>query len=66
MMSGKTSDISQFCELEWSVWVMLFGETAPFLDDMLKLGHYLGLSIDVGPTTTAQILTQMEKFYTDQ
>ena len=58
VMSGKMSDISQFCELEWLGWVMFQDETAPFPDDVLKLGHYLGPSIDVGPAMTAKILTE--------
>ena len=49
VMSGETSDISQFCELEWFEWVMFQNETAPFPEYVLKLGHYLGPSIDVGP-----------------
>ena len=32
-----------------------------FPDDVLKLGHYLGPSIDVGPAMTANILTQNRK-----
>ena len=35
---------------------MVWYETAPFLDDVLKLGHYLGLGIEVGPTMTTKIL----------
>ena len=41
MMLGKTSDISQFCELEWFEWVVFQDETAPLQDDILKYGHYL-------------------------
>ena len=33
-------------------------ETALFPDDVLKLGCYLGSSIDVGPAMTAKILTE--------
>ena len=58
MMSGTTSDISQFCELELFEWVTFLDKTAPFSDDMLKLGHYLGPNIDVGPALTAKILTK--------
>ena len=61
VMSGETSDISHFCELEWFQWVMFHDETAPFPDDMLKLGHYLGSSVDVGPAMTAKILTENGK-----
>ena len=57
MISGKTSDISQIYELEWFEWVMLWHETAPFLDDVLKLFLYLGPSIDIGPAMTAKIFT---------
>ena len=53
-MSGETSDISQFCELELFKWVMFQDETAPFPDD----GIYLGPSIDVGPAMTTKILTE--------
>ena len=58
VMSGKTSDISLFCKLEWFEWVMFEDETAPFPDDVLKLSNYLGPSIDVGPAMTATILTE--------
>ena len=58
VMSGETSDISQLCKLEWFKWVMFQEETALSLDDVLKLGHYLGPSIDVGQAMTAKILTE--------
>ena len=58
VMSGEKSDISQFCELEWFKWVMFHDETAPFPDDVLKLGPCLGSSIDVGPAMTAKNLTE--------
>ena len=53
-MSSETSDISQFCKLEWFEW----DEKAPFPEDMLKLCHYIGPNIDIGPAMTAKILTQ--------
>ena len=34
---------------------MFWDETTLFPDDMLKLGCYLGSSIDVGPAMTAKI-----------
>ena len=37
---------------------MLQDETAIFLDNVLKLGHYLGPSIDVGSAMTMKILTK--------
>ena len=52
VMSGKTSDISQFFKLEWFKWVTVQDETVSFPDDVLKLGHYLGLSTNVGPAIT--------------
>ena len=55
-MSGETSCISQFWALEQFEWVMFQDETAPFPDDMLKLGLYLGQSIDLCPTMTAKIV----------
>ena len=33
----------------------------PFPEDVLKLGHYLGSNIDVGPAMMAKILTQNEQ-----
>ena len=57
-MSGATSNASQFCELEWFKWVMFCNKTAPFPDDVLKSGHYLGPSIAVGPAMTIKILTE--------
>ena len=57
-MSGETSDISQFCELEWLKWFMFWDETVLFTDDVLKLGHYLGPSIDIDPAMIAKNLTE--------
>ena len=57
-MSGEISDINQFYELDWFEWAMFQDETAPFPDDVLRLGCYLGPSIDVGPAMIAMILTQ--------
>ena len=61
VMSGETSDISQFCKLEWLKWIMFQDETAPFPADVLKLGCYLGSSIDVGPAMTTKILNKNEQ-----
>ena len=58
MISGGTSDISKFCELEWFKWVMFQDETAPFPDDVMTLGHYLGPSADISPAMTTKILTE--------
>ena len=62
-MSDETSDISQFCKLEWFEHIMFCDETVPFLDDMLKLGHYHRHSIDAGPVMTHSILTQNEQVF---
>ena len=58
VMLGETSGISQFCELEWFKWVMFRNETPPFPDNMLKLGHFLGPSIDIGPAMTTKFLME--------
>ena len=36
---------------------MFWDKTAPFLDDIVNLGHYLGSIIDIGPAITAKIVT---------
>ena len=59
MMSDDTSDISQFCELEWFKCVMFGDKTFPFPDDVLKLCHYLWPIVDVGPAITVNILIQI-------
>ena len=43
-MLGETSNISQF----WLKCIIFLDETAPFPENVLKSGHYLGLGIDVG------------------
>eukprot|EP00804_Cyclotella_cryptica_P003089 CCRYP_006074-RA/>CCRYP_006074-RA protein AED:0.29 eAED:0.04 QI:0/0/0/0.75/0.33/0.5/4/0/1079 len=58
IMSGETSDISQFCEFEWYEWVKFRDSAVQFPEDSLVLGRYLGPSIDVGPALTAKILKQ--------
>ena len=58
VISGETSDTSQFCELEWFECVMFGDETAPFPVDVQKLGHYLGPRIDVIPAMTTKMLTK--------
>ena len=34
-------------------------ESALFPDDVLKLGHYLGPNIDIGPAMTVKILMEI-------
>ena len=56
VMSGQTSDISQFCELGFYEWIMFRDEPILFPDDNPVLGRYLGPAIDVGPAMTAKIM----------
>ncbi len=56
-MSGKTANISQFCELGWYEWVKFCSTTVSCPEDRLVLGKYLGPSIDVGLAMTTKILT---------
>ena len=58
VMSGETSDISQFCELGFYEWIMFREEPdhAQFPVDSPILGRYLGPAINVGPVMTAKIL----------
>ena len=58
VMSGETSDISQFWKLEWFWWVMYWDETVSFPDDVLKLGHYLLPIVDISPAMMAKILIE--------
>ena len=56
VMSGETSNTSQFCDFEWFEWVMFQDEMALYLDDYFKLARCLVLSIDFGPAMTAKII----------
>ena len=56
IMSGETSDISQFCEFEWYQWLKFRDTAVSYPDDKVILGRYLGPSIDIGPALTAKIL----------
>ena len=58
IMTCKTSDTSQFCELEWFEWVMFWEETAPYFNDHFRLGRYLCPSLDIGPTLMAKIIKE--------
>ena len=59
VMSGEAPD--KLYKLEWFKWVMIQDETAPFQDDMLKLGHYVGPSKDVGTAMTTKILSSTDQ-----
>jgi hypothetical protein len=56
VMSGETSDISQFCEFAFYDWIMFRDQPVAFPDDNPVLGCYLGPAIDVGPALTTKIL----------
>ena len=60
-MSGKTTDISQYCKLELFKWVILQDKTAPFPHVVQKLDCYLGPSIDVSPAMPTKIPTDNEQ-----
>jgi hypothetical protein len=44
VMSGETSDISQFCEFAFYDWIMFRDQPVAFPDDNPVLGRYLGFS----------------------
>ena len=56
MMSGETSNISQFCEFTFYDWIMFRYQPVTFPNDNPVLGRYLSPVIDVGPALTAKIL----------
>ena len=58
VMSGETTEISQFFELSFYEWVMFWEEfkLVAFPDENPTLGQYLGVAIGVGPAMTAKIL----------
>ena len=58
IMSGETSNISQFCELKWFEWVMFQDKTVPYPNDHFRLGRYLSLIIDIGPALMAEIIKE--------
>ena len=48
IMFGKTSDISQFCELGWYDWVMFHDGLIAFPDVQPVLGRYLAHQLILG------------------
>jgi hypothetical protein len=54
--SGETADISPFCEFGFWDWVKFQETGAPYPDNTLVLGKYLGPSIDVDSTMTQRIM----------
>ncbi len=60
IMSSKTANISQFCEISWYKWVKFCSSTLSFPEDLLVLGKNLGPLIDVGHAMTAKILNHQQ------
>ncbi len=56
VISGKTADISQFCEPGCHERINLCCTTVSFPEDQLVLGKNLGPSLNIGPATTDKIL----------
>ena len=55
-MSGETSDISKFCELEWYEWIVFRELVVKLPEDTTVPGIYLVPSINFGPAMTAKIM----------
>ena len=58
IISGQTSDISPFAELEWYEWVKWRDTGSSYPEDKVSLGKYLGPSVDVGPAMAIKILKE--------
>ena len=56
IMSGETSDISQFFELEWYEWIMFRDLVVSLPEDNMVMGRYLVPSIDIRPAINVNIL----------
>ena len=56
IISGKTLDISQFCEFDCFKWVIFQDKTRAYPNDHFRLGRYLDLSIDIGPALTMKVI----------
>ena len=56
LMKGKSSDISNICELSWYQWVMFCDVPVQYLEDNLVMGRYLGPARDLGNVITSKIL----------
>ena len=55
-MSGETSDIGKFFELEWYECIMFRDLAVSSTEDKMVLGRYLGPIIDVGLATSVKIM----------
>ena len=58
VMSGETSDISQFVELEFYQWVMFRDDPIQFTGDNPVLGRYLGPALYAGTEMIAKIMKE--------
>ena len=56
VVSGKTPNISPFCEFGFWDWVKFREQGVAFPDNALVLGKYLGPSIYVGPAITSRVM----------
>ncbi len=56
IMSSRSADISQFCDLRWYEWVKFRSTTVTFHEYLLVLRKYCGLLINIGPAMTAKSL----------
>jgi hypothetical protein len=54
---GQTPDISEYAHFEWMQWVW-YRNPAPFPEEDLQLGRWLGVAQDVGQAMTYWILTR--------
>ena len=50
--------LASICEFEWFEWVMFQDETAAYPNDHLRLGRYLGPSIDIVPALMAKMIKE--------
>ena len=58
VMSGETSDISQFADLAFNQWVIFRDKPIQFPYENPVLGRYLGPALDFGPAMTAKIMKE--------
>ncbi|KAL7480721.1 hypothetical protein ACHAW6_006386 [Cyclotella cf. meneghiniana] len=56
VVSGKTADISPFCEFGFWDWVKFREDSVTFPEDQTVLGKYLSHSNDVGPAMMQHVM----------
>ena len=57
-MSGKLSNITQFCQFEWFERVMIQDGSTSYQENYLTIGRYLGPNIDVVLAMMAKVLSR--------